>query len=138
MVIGGRFATRSPLEGQRTLPVQLRYFLGGSETVRSFNRSELTPVDKDRQGLGGLTALHGTLEWRRGIAGNLQGALFYDAGVVSVRDFDLGGAFGHGYGAGLRYILPIGPVRLDYAYNPGDLWAASRRWQLHLSFGFNF
>ena len=138
VMLGGRFATRKPLEGLAALPIQRRYFLGGSETVRSFFRSELTPVDAQGNGLGGRSAAHATLEFRRGIYQMLHGALFADVGWVSTRDFDIGGAFGYGIGAGLRYYLPIGPLRLDAAYNPGDLWAASRRWQLHLSFGFNF
>jgi outer membrane protein insertion porin family len=43
----------------------------------------------------------------------------------------------YGIGAGLRYKLPIGPIRLDYGVNPNpreheDIGA------FHFSFGFAF
>ena len=38
-------------------------------------------------------------------------------------------------GVGLRYQLPIGPVRIDYGYNPSPK-AGEASGALHLSFGF--
>jgi outer membrane translocation and assembly module TamA len=40
-------------------------------------------------------------------------------------------------GVGLRYQLPVGPLRIDYGYNP-DRKAGERTGALHLSFGFAF
>ena len=37
----------------------------------------------------------------------------------------------------LRYYLPIGPIRIDVAYNPGELFSQSSRWEFHLAFGFS-
>ena len=40
-------------------------------------------------------------------------------------------------GVGHRYKLPIGPVRLDYGYNP-DKRADEDQGAFHFSFGFAF
>ena len=40
-------------------------------------------------------------------------------------------------GLGLRYKLPIGPIRLDYGYNP-DRHANEDTGAFHFSFGFAF
>ena len=53
------------------------------------------------------------------IYGELLGAVFIDAGNL-LPDARSPGSndLRNGIGAGLRYNLPIGPVRLDYGVNP--------------------
>jgi outer membrane translocation and assembly module TamA len=68
---------------------------------------------------------------------NLWGAVFYDIGSVAADPWSLSEP-GHGIGGGLRYYFPIGPVRVDVAYNPGPLFAASNRWAFHITFGFSY
>ena len=69
---------------------------------------------------------------------DLRGAVFFDAGNLQSKAEDLGfGDERYGIGAGLRYNLPIGPLRLDYGVNPNprkneDFGA------FHFSFGFAF
>ncbi len=138
LAFGGQFASKEILNGDRTLPIQERFFLGGSESVRAYGQDQLTPIGLLGSGLGGLTALEGNIEWRKQIVDEFYGALFYDVGMVSVFSFDVDGAWGHGPGAGLRYYTPVGPVRVDVAYNPGPLYGASRRFQFFFSFGFSF
>jgi outer membrane translocation and assembly module TamA len=88
--------------------------------------------------LGGLTALQATLELRQGIWRDFYGALFYDIGWLSPSSFSVSEPPGQGVGIGFRYYLPVGPVRLDIAYNPSRLFAASSRWAIHLAVGFSF
>ena len=59
-------------------------------------------------------------ELRRRLRGNVSGALFYDLGNIELeyQDFLQFNDFRHGIGCGLRYLLPIGPLRLDAAWNP--------------------
>ncbi len=128
-----------PILGDRvTLPLEERYFLGGSESVRSFGQDQLTPVDAYRGGLGGRTAFEAHAELRRQLVESLHGAAFVDTGLVAERAFSLDGAWGYGVGLGLRYYTPVGPVRMDVAWNPGRWWAATRPWQVHFGFGFSF
>jgi outer membrane protein insertion porin family len=137
--LGGFLGSRQPYGGTEDLPIQYRYFLGGSESVRSFGEDELTPTDAFGTGLGGLTAAEAHLEWRRQIVSIVYGALFVDSGWVSLAPVSFeDAAFGWGFGGGLRVYTPVGPVRLDLAWNPGDLHAADRRFHVHFSFGFGF
>jgi outer membrane translocation and assembly module TamA len=43
----------------------------------------------------------------------------------------------YGVGMGLRYKLPIGPIRLDYGFNP-DPHEHEDSGAFHFSFGFAF
>jgi outer membrane translocation and assembly module TamA len=77
------------------------------------------------------------VELRQRLFGDLHGALFYDIGSVGSRAFDIG-AFGYAIGVGLRYYLPMGPIRLDVGFNPGQRFAAGSDVAVHFSFGFSF
>jgi outer membrane translocation and assembly module TamA len=72
------------------------------------------------------------------IAGSFYGAGFYDAGIVSLQPRSLDGGVGQAVGVGLRYHLPVGPIRLDFGYNPGDQLGAAQRWALHFAIGFSY
>ena len=65
-------------------------------------------------------------------------AAFYDVGVVDETSWNVAGEAGHAVGLGLRYHLPIGPIRLDGAYNPGETFTQDRRWAIHFAVGFSF
>jgi outer membrane protein assembly complex protein YaeT len=134
---GARYRTRHILNDLPTLPIQERLFMGGPNDVRSFYRSELGP-SVGGEPLGGLTALHGNIELRQGIWREFYTALFYDFGWLSPNSFSVNVPPGHAVGVGFRYYLPVGPIRLDVAYNPGRLFAASSRWAIHLAVGFSF
>lgn len=138
LALGARTTLREVLDTRTTLPVQERLFLGGEGSVRSFREDELGPFDAERDPVGGLTRAQLNAEVRRRITGDLWTALFYDVGTVSEQEYDYRAGTGSAVGIGLRYTLPVGPVRLDLGYNPGRRFAADRSWALHLSFGFSF
>ena len=71
---------------------------------------------------------------------DLRGALFYDLGTVSEESWkiDRDNGIGEAVGLGLRYLLPVGPLRLDGAYNFGDKLAARNRWAVQFAVGFTF
>jgi outer membrane protein insertion porin family len=138
LAFGARIATRQPLGATEDLPLQQRYFLGGENTVRSFFESELGPTDGEGDPIGGLSSLDAHVEFRQKLVGDLHGALFYDVGTIGLDAFDFGGPFGQAIGLGLRYYLPIGPMRLDFGYNPGRRFAADSGFAIHFGFGFSF
>ncbi|MCA9317495.1 MAG: BamA/TamA family outer membrane protein, partial [Planctomycetes bacterium] len=139
LAVGASARVKEILDGAATLPIQERYFLGGESSVRSFDESELGPVDDDGDPIGGLTAAEAHVELRVPLGlGDLHGAAFYDVGVVNEDAWDFSGPLGHAIGAGLRWYFPFGPVRLDVAYNPGERFAADSDWIVHFSLGFSF
>jgi len=118
LAFGARGGVIAPLSNQG-LPIDERFFSGGSTTVRSF--SELTLGPKDRAGypLGGQAFTIFNAEYTFPLIGDLHGAVFVDAGNVlsEARDFGFQN-MRYAVGAGLRYNLPIGALRLDYGLNP--------------------
>jgi outer membrane protein assembly factor BamA len=125
-----------PLDGGG-LPIDERFFNGGSSTVRSFAERDLGSRDASGNPLGGETFTVFNAEYTFPIYGDLDGAVFADAGSIGRQVQDGIGELRYGIGSGLRYNLPIGPLRLDYGYNPtrkeGEAVGA-----VHFSFGFAF
>lgn len=133
--------TRDPFDGEDSLPIGERLFLGGEDSVRSFTRDDLGPRDADGSPVGGLSRLFGNLELRwRPISRHraFEIATFYDVGMIDERAWHVSGPAGQAVGAGLRYRTPVGPIRLDYGYNPGNRLGAEDPWALHLAVGFAF
>ena len=121
------------------VPLQERYFNGGEGTVRSFRESELGPKDSQGDPLGGEAWNAASVEARWRVAGRFETALFVDAGNV-VQTMDDWGRFdgwSFGVGLGLRYMLPVGPVRLDGALNP-DPREGDSDGAVHLTVGLSF
>lgn len=120
------------------VPIDERYFNGGGTTVRSFNERELGPLYENNFPLGGLSRTILNAEFSYPIIGDLKAAVFFDAGNIA-----LDGAFlsvtelRYGVGLGLRYDLPVGPIRLDYGINP-DPRPGEASGAFHFSFGVAF
>jgi outer membrane protein assembly factor BamA len=120
------------------IPIDERFFIGGSTTVRSFGERDLGPHDLRGNPIGGEFYTIFNVEYTFPIYGELLGAVFVDAGNLLPDARSLGfNDMRYGVGVGLRYNLPIGPVRLDYGINPSpkpdeDFGA------FHFSFGFAF
>lgn len=133
--------TRDPFDSETSLPIGERLFLGGEDSVRSFTRDDLGPRDANGDPLGGLSSLCANVElrWRPFIRHRaFEIATFYDIGMVHENPWSVGGPPGQAIGAGLRYRTPVGPIRLDYGYNPGNQLGAEDPWALHLAVGFAF
>lgn len=122
----------------KSVPLQNRFFLGGAESVRGYKYGTISPKDDKGNYVGGKAYGFLSIELRRGITKNLQGALFYDSGKVfkNPSQFKLSNWYSS-VGFGIRYVTPVGPLRLDYGYKlkriPGQ-----GRGRFHISFGFPF
>ncbi|MFT5051588.1 MAG: outer membrane protein insertion porin family [Chlamydiales bacterium] len=140
-VLAGAFRTGiiQPTQGKSSIPLQERYFNGGQTSVRSFRFGELGPKDADGNPLGGETYTTANIELRQPLSARIQGALFLDAGNVTQRHHDYLDFAGVelGVGLGLRYLLPIGPVRLDVGFNP-DPDMGDPDYVVHFSIGMAF
>jgi outer membrane protein insertion porin family len=135
LAFGVRFGFIAPSSGGTLgIPIQERFFSGGDDTVRSFAERELGLRDHNNNPIGGLTRSIFNVEYDHPIVGDLVGAVFFDAGGLGTSPFT---SFSTGIGAGLRYNLPVGPLRIDYGVNPAPR-ANEDFGAFHLSFGFAF
>lgn len=101
-------------ETESYVPVEDRFYSGGSTSVRGWKRSELGPKRTDGTPRGGKSILELNAEVRRHIFWLVDGALFADAGNVWIPSITiLPRNLSYSVGAGLRLKTPIGPVRLD-------------------------
>jgi outer membrane protein insertion porin family len=120
------------------IPIDERFFNGGSTTVRSFGERTLGPHDRRGNPIGGEFFTVFNIEYTFPIFGELDGVVFTDAGNLLPTSEEVGlDDLRYAIGAGLRYKLPIGPIRLDYGVNP-DPRADEDFGAFHFSFGFAF
>ncbi len=129
----------APLGATDDIPLQERFFNGGENTVRSFLEDELGPLDANGDPIGGDAYTAFTVELRQRLGKNFETAAFVDAGNLteSHEDFLEFADYRFGIGTGLRYLLPIGPLRLDAAWNP-DPGPQDSDWALHFAVGLSF
>lgn len=104
-------------------PIDERFFNGGPSSVRSFGERQLGPRDARYDNpIGGQAYTIFNLEGDFPIVNSLpdlRGAVFVDAGNLRPRARDFGlDSLRYAIGAGIRYNLPIGPLRIDYGVNP--------------------
>lgn len=127
-----------PHEGSARVPLQERWFNGGEASVRSFREAQLGPTDNAGIAIGGEYRNLFGVEVRVPLWRTFEAGLFVDAGNVgtAVQEFSFDD-MRYALGAGLRLLLPIGPVRLDAAWNP-DQRPGDEEWVLHLSVGYPF
>ena len=121
----------SLLDEFETLPPSLRFFAGGDQSVRGYGYQRLGPTDEQGRIIGGRHLMTGSVEYEHPIRGPWHGAVFLDVGNAYDRLDDVD--FKYGFGAGIRWRSPIGPIRVDIA-RPSDGRDAFR---LHLSMGLD-
>jgi len=118
------------------VPIDERFFNGGSRSVRSFAERELGPHDSHGIPIGGDSFTVLNVEYQFPLAGDLIGAVFFDAGSVGKEASSIG-KMRYGIGPGVRYRSPVGPLRIDYGINPSP-GSHERFGALHISFGSAF
>jgi outer membrane translocation and assembly module TamA len=129
------------------IPPQKRFYAGGANSVRGFGQSRLGPrvLQADTTSLkaggcsmvqiadltcdatgsrfqsrptGGTRVLEGNAELRFALLTELEGVTFVDFGQVWARDQSvLIDELEFTPGVGVRYLSPVGPLRLDLGYN---------------------
>ena len=123
IVLSGRAGTARAFGSTQEVPIQKRFFLGGRSTVRGFKEDTLGPKGTDGTPTGGDMMVNLNTELRVPLRYGLIGAVFVDAGSVwfarktvptgvTLSGFDLRKTSG----LGLRYLTPVGPIGLDYAW----------------------
>jgi outer membrane protein insertion porin family len=137
LAFGARAGIIQPFGSSAEIPIDERFFNGGSRSVRSFAERELGPKDINNFPIGGETFSTFNVEYNVPVVGDLDLAVFADAGSVGESAGSGLGLMRYGVGAGIRYRLPVGPLRLDYGFNPSRR-AGESTGAFHFSFGFAF
>lgn len=115
------------------VPETLLFRAGGDDSVRGYGYRTLGP-SVNGVVTGGRTLLTGSAEIARPISPNYRSlwwAAFIDAGNAADRWSELRLALG--YGVGLRWRSPVGPLRADLAYGQ-----EVRQFRVHVSVGIAF
>ena len=119
----------SATNGYKSIPPSLRFFAGGDQSVRGYDYQSLSPENSDSDRVGGRYMVSGSVEYQYSVAEKWRVATFVDQGN-SFNDFELPN-LKTGVGMGVRWVSPVGPIRLDLAHaldDPGGI-------RLHFSMG---
>jgi len=106
--------------GTEEIPLDERFYLGGINTLRGFDSREVGPQDPETGDfIGGDKETYFNFEFLFPLAA--------DVGMKGVTFFDIGNALGeeeswfdewrYSAGAGIRWLSPLGPLRLEWGYN---------------------
>ena len=116
-----------------------RFFAGGMNSVRGWGVNRLGPRDETGEPTGGRSRVEGSVEIRTRVFRYFGTALFLDVGnVASGLDAAVPVDLKWAAGGGVRYLSPIGPVRLDVGVRLSEDPSESGQVQYHLSLGQAF
>lgn len=139
-LFGGRVLLR--VEGGATdveefdrLPVSVRFLTGGDTSVRGYSYKSIGQQDLNGETIGGHNLLASSIEYDYLVRPQWAVAVFYDQGDAPDNyNFE----FKRSVGVGVRWISPIGPVRIDIACALDGVrcgTSSADGWGLHLSMG---
>ena len=124
-----RWGTVNPARGDE-LPEYERFTLGGLNSIRGFKYGQVGPRDSLDNVLGGRRMVVMNIEatFPLGPIPGLYGVIFHDQGNGYEHRIDLTN-LKKSYGAGIRWVTPMGPIRIEYAkvINP-ELDESPSRW----------
>lgn len=95
------------------VPPSFRFFVGGERSIRGYSYQSIAPKNKQGKLIGGSRLLTGTLEYNYKVAENWWSAVFVDSGEAT--DKFTSDDFYTGAGVGIRWVSPVGPIKLDIA-----------------------
>jgi outer membrane protein insertion porin family len=116
------------------LPVYEKYMLGGINSVRGYDWYDISPKDPlTDENIGGekMMVLNFELSFPLLVEQGLFGVFFYDMGNVMTSEQDWTFAdMKRSYGGGLRYLSPMGPLRIEYGRAlDAEVGDPSGRWE---------
>jgi translocation and assembly module TamA len=97
----------------REVPLSRRFYAGGDYSVRGYGFEELSPEDAEGEPTGGRHLVTASLELERRLSEHWFAAAFYDTGNAfdDFSEFELY----RGAGLGVRWLSPVGLIRVDVA-----------------------
>lgn len=136
-VLAGRLKLgfADPFGKSEEVPLFERFFAGGINSVRGYERYRLGPISASNDPVGGRSLLEGSLEVRRQFTEKIGGTLFLDFGQVSLKSYDVPiDDLKFATGVGVLYTTPIGPLLLGVGF-PFDPPRRDQPWQVYFNIG---
>lgn len=121
--LGGNFT-----DEYTTVPPSLRFFAGGDQSVRGYEYQTLSPTNSDGDHIGGRYMIAGSLEYQYALLDKWRIATFIDQG--NAFNSETSPDLKTGVGFGVRWVSPVGPLRVDVAHGIED-----NSFRLHFSMG---
>jgi outer membrane protein insertion porin family len=127
----------------KKLPDYEKFYMGGIGSMRGFERDDLAPQDKDGNSIGGDKYVQFNLD--------LFFPLVKEQGVYGSVFFDTGNVYGdnekieldpgdlrQSAGLGVRWLSPVGPIRLEYGWilDPEDSDSGSGKFEFSMASAF--
>ena len=112
------------------VPPSLRFFAGGDQSVRGYGYETLSPENDNGVPVGGRYVMVGSAEYQYEFVDNWRAAVFVDHGNAVNDLFD---PLATGAGVGIRWVSPVGPLRLDVAKGLDPEFGGG--WRIHFSMG---
>jgi outer membrane protein insertion porin family len=105
--------------GNDPIPLDRRVTLGGIYSIRGYQGSTIGPKDRYGTIIGGDRGLFANVECLVPLVESLQlnGVVFFDAGNSwNAGDSSFMTQVKAGYGLGVRWVSPMGPLRIEYGW----------------------
>ena len=116
-------------EDIENLPPSLRFFAGGVDNLRGYAYESVSPLNEDDKLIGGRYMATASAEYQYNVKQNWWLATFVDYGSAWTTSPD----WKRGVGVGIRWVSPVGPIRLDFAFGLDK--PDENAFQLHFSLG---
>ncbi|MGH7154877.1 MAG: autotransporter assembly complex protein TamA [Acetobacteraceae bacterium] len=120
-----------------SLPPDMRFYAGGSGTVRGYRFQSVGPQFPDGTPIGGTQITAAGAELRQRFLQNWGFTVFADAAQVRAPDTGFSSKYGIGVGGGLLYFTSIGPIRAQVAF-PAVRLPNSGSFELYIGIGQAF
>jgi outer membrane protein insertion porin family len=126
-------------ENNGEVPIYQRFFLGGINSIRSFGSGDVSPrEDGDRIGGNKMILFNAEFLFPLVKEQGVRGVFFFDAG----NSYDDGASIDlndlkYAIGGGFRWYSPMGPLRLEWGYNPDRKKGEDQsKWQFSMGVAF--
>ncbi|MDA8092093.1 MAG: outer membrane protein assembly factor BamA [Nitrospiraceae bacterium] len=119
------------------MPLYERFYVGGIYTVTGLGYGDAGPKDINGEPIGGKNEVVANINYIFPIisAIKLKGDVFFDTGTAY--DTLLPTDFRYTTGTGIRWISPIGPIRVEWGFNPSKR-SGERSTRIEFTFGTFF
>lgn len=104
------------------IPESKKFFGGGAYSNRAYGFRQIGVITSPTEDMinGALSMANLSFEIDHPIAGKLSGAIFTDNTMLTAKSYDWSGDVITSVGAGVRYLTPVGPFKLDVGFNVHD------------------